>query len=644
MHDEVPTPCISVAADVLSGVSDEYRTLFDLRLQRWWPDLVAGLRDIYSAEQVQALAPRLVRLAAEAFRDRDPELHRLDMRRQLQPDWLQLPRMAGYSCYTERFAGDLAGVAEQIPYLEDLGVTYLHLMPLLTPREGDSDGGYAVADYRSVRPDLGTIDDLRRLTRKLRLHGISLVLDFVVNHVAAEHEWARRARAGEAKYRDYFYIYPDRTMPGGPDEYEQTLPEVFPDFAPGSFTHDPELDGWVWTTFNEFQWDVNWSNPDVLAEYAELVFFLANAGVEVLRLDAIAFIWKRLGTTCQGQPEVHSITQVLRALARIACPALAFKAEAIVAPDELVQYLGRGRFTGKVSDLAYHNSLMVQIWSMLATKNVGLTAHALRSLPPAPSTSAWITYVRCHDDIGWAVSDADAAAVGLDGYQHRSFLSDWYTGRFPGSPARGLTFQHNPATGDRRISGTTATLTGLASASTPEAEDLAVRALQLAHTIIYGWGGVPVIWSGDELACLDDEGWAQEPGHGDDNRWAHRVRVDDETRARRHAPGSAAARAFAHLAHLARVRRELPHLHAATPTWIGDVDDPGVLVTSRPHPIGPFVGLYNVTPEPRAWPRYRIGQYGLTEPVDALTGEKVVTEDGVVRLAPYQAMWLVSGG
>ena len=640
MYDEVPTACITAAAEVLRDVSDERRTMFDLRLQRWWPDLVSGLNDVYSPEQVAELGPRLVRLAAEAFRDRDPELHRLDMRRQLQPDWLQLSRMVGYSCYTERFAGDLPGVAERIGYLEELGVTYLHLMPLLTPREGDSDGGYAVADYRSVRPDLGTIDDLRRLTRKLRLHGISLVLDFVVNHVAEEHEWARRARAGESKYRDYFYVYPDRTLP---DVYEQTLPEVFPDFAPGNFTYDPDLDGWVWTTFNTFQWDVNWSNPDVLAEYAELVFFLANAGVEVLRLDAIAFIWKRLGTNCQGQPEVHSITQVLRALARITCPALAFKAEAIVAPDELGQYLGRGRFTGKISELAYHNSLMVQIWSMLATKNVDLTAHALRALPPAPPTSAWITYVRCHDDIGWAVSDADAAAMGLDGFQHRSFLSDWYTGEFPGSPARGLTFQHNPATGDRRISGTAATLTGLASADTREAEDLAIRALQLAHTITYGWGGVPVIWSGDELACLDDEAWASEPGHEDDNRWAHRVRVDDEARERRHDIFSPAGRTFAHLAHLARVRAKLPHLHAATPTWMGDVDDPGVLVTSRPHPIGPFVGLYNVTPEPRAWPRYRIAQYGLTDPVDALTGDKIVTEDGVVRLAPYQAMWLVNG-
>ena len=270
---------------------------------------------------------------------------------------------------------------DRIDYLRELGVTYLHLMPLLTPRPGDSDGGYAVADYRTVRPDLGTMEDLEHLAGELRAEGISLVVDLVLNHVAAEHEWAVRARAGEQRYRDYFLIFPDRTEP---DAYERTLPEVFPDFAPGNFTWDDGVGGWVWTTFNSFQWDLNWRNPHVMAEFAGIVLNLANRGVEVLRLDAIAFTIKRKGTDCQGQPEVHAITEVLRALTRIACPAVDLKAEAIVAPTELLQYLGQGKYTGKVSDLAYHNSLMVQIWSMLATRNVTLAAHALGALPVEP--------------------------------------------------------------------------------------------------------------------------------------------------------------------------------------------------------------------------------------------------------------------
>ncbi len=311
--------------------------------------------------------------------------------------------------------GDLKGVAKHLDHLEELGVTYLHLMPLLEPREGDNDGGYAVQDYRAVRPDLGTTDDLRDLATTLRGQGVSLVVDLVLNHVAREHDWAVRARAGgpeSSTYRDYFHVFPDRDLP---DQYERTLPEVFPDFAPGSFTFDDDLDGWVWTTFNEWQWDLNWANPAVLAEFAEIILWLANLGVEVFRLDAIAFLWKRMGTSCQNQPEVHALTQALHALTRMAAPAVAFKAEAIVGPRDLVQYLGTGRHAGRVSDLAYHNSLMVQTWSMLATGNTILARHALGALPATPSTGTWITYTRCHDDIGWAIDDSDAHAAGVTG-------------------------------------------------------------------------------------------------------------------------------------------------------------------------------------------------------------------------------------
>lgn len=645
MPTKVPEVCRAIAADVLAEFSPEAREIFDLRLQRWWPDIREGLTALYSSADAQELGTRLVYLAACAYRDRDPELRRLDLERQLTPDWLQRPEMVGYAAYTERFAGTLAGVAQQLPYLKELGVTYLHLMPLLTPRDGDNDGGYAVADYRSVRADLGTMDDLRDLTRTLRAQGVSLVLDLVLNHVAAEHDWARRAREGESRYRQYFHIFADRTLP---DQYEATLPEIFPDFAPGNFTWDDDLQAWVWTTFNSWQWDVNWTNPDVFSEYADIILYLANAGVEVIRLDAIAFMWKRMGTDCQGQPEVHWITQVLRALARIACPAVAFKAEAIVGPDKLVQYLGTGRFAGKVSDLAYHNTLMVQIWSMLATKDVTLTAHTLRSLPLAPVNATWITYLRCHDDIGWAISDEDAAAVGVTGQGHRVFLSDWYSGHFPGSPARGLTFQYNPVNNDRRISGTAASLIGLeaaAEAGDAEAIDLYVRALRLANAVMLGWGGVPVIWSGDEIAAFNDPDWWREAGHDGDNRWAHRVRLKPECVAQRHDVTSIPGKVFQDLQALVEARRNVPHLHAAVRTYVGDVDDPGVLVTTRPHPLGPFIGLYNVTPEWRMWPGYRLEQYGLHDAFDVLGNCPIERGgDGNFWLRPYAACWLIERG
>ncbi len=632
-------PTSESVSSLLADLDRQERETIELRLERWSDDLVDALTLLYPGHDVSALTLRLVESAITGFRAREPELRHLDQRRLLRPDWLQQPDMLGYACYTERFADTLAGIPSRLPYLRDLGVTYLHLMPLLQPREGDNDGGYAVQDFRTVRSDLGDVDDLRELTRTLRGHGVSLVLDLVLNHVAREHEWARRARAGEARYRDYFHVFADREMPNA---YESTLPEVFPDFAPGNFTWDAELDAWVWTTFNEWQWDLNWANPDVLVELADVVLHLANLGVEVLRLDAIAFTWKRLGTNCQNQPEVHAVTQALRTVARIAAPALAFKAEAIVGPRDLVQYLGQGRHAGRVSDLAYHNSLMVQVWSMLATGSTLLAKQALRSLPTTPPSGTWICYIRCHDDIGWAIDDGDAAAVGLNGWEHRRFLSDWYAGDFPGSWARGLVFQHHPATGDKRISGTAAALVGLSDAPDGDAEGSALARLFLAHAIVAGWGGIPVVWSGDELGLPDDPHWADEPGHEDDNRWAHRVRIDWTEAASSRDPATRAGRVFQGVAHLARVRAGLPQLHASGATEVlGDTED-GVLAVRRAHPSGSMVCVYNVTGE---WRHVGIDLFtaaGLREPVDAIGGHAVYAgADGRVALSPYAAWWVV---
>ena len=618
--------------------------MFRARLARWLPDVLEGLRPLYGEDRADGIAADLVTLARTAHAERSPALKARDLERLLRPDWLQDPSMIGYAAYTERFAGDLRGLVREIPYLDELGVRYLHLMPLLRPRDGDNDGGYAVADYRSVRPDLGSMDDLEDLTAALHDAGMSLTLDLVLNHVAREHDWAARARAGDPAYRDYFHVFADRAMP---DAYEQTLPEVFPEFAPGNFTWDEELDGWVWTTFNEWQWDLNWANPAVLKEFVSIILALANRGVDVLRLDAIAFMWKRLGTDSQGEPEVHAITQVLRAITRIACPAVAFKAEAIVAPTKLLAYLGAGPHTGKVSDLAYHNSLMVQIWSMLAARDVRLAAQALGSLPPKPSTATWLTYLRCHDDIGWAIMDEDAAAVGLSGHGHRSFLAHWYAGDFPGSNAKGLVFQYNPATDDRRTSGTAASLIGLEAAeqsADPERVATAAAALRLAHSLIMSWGGLPVIWSGDELGQPNDPDWALEPGHEDDNRWAHRPRLDHRRAETRRQSGSVAAQVFTDLVALGRVRAGLPHFHGSVETRIGPIDDPGILVTVRDHPIGRFVGVHNVTPRRRSWPGWRARELDVADAVDALSGSTLDWGPGdQVWLEPYDVLWLTTG-
>ncbi|MET3804188.1 amylosucrase [Nakamurella sp. UYEF19] len=633
----------AIVDEELIGQPEHLRETFAIRLDRWWPDLIDGLGAIYSPDEVTALEDRLARLTARAFAERDPELRRLDAERTVNPDWFQSPEMLGYAAYADRFGGTLKGVQEKIPYLEELGVTYLHLMPLLRPRPGDSDGGYAVADYRTVRDDLGTVADLTELATALRHQGISLVLDLVLNHVAREHAWAQKARAGDRKYQEYFYAFGDREMP---DAYERTLPEVFPAFAPGNFTYDDELRAWVWTTFNSWQWDVRWTNPDVFHEYADIVLFLANTGVQVLRLDAIAFMFKRLGTNSQNQPEVHSITQALRAVARIACPAVSFKAEAIVGPNDLVHYLGQGAHYGKVSDIAYHNTLMVQIWSMLAARDVRLAAHALRALPPAPASTAWVTYLRCHDDIGWAIDDADAAAVGVSGPGHRSFLSDYYSGAFPGSPARGLVFQYNPETGDRRISGMAASLAGLESAlesGDASAVDPVIGRLFVAYAMVLGWGGIPVVWMGDELALTNDPQWALEPGHEPDNRWAHRPRMPWDIASLRGEDETVTGRMFGVLTNLIGRRAHLPHLHASVAAEIPALADPGILPVLRRHPLGPLLELFNVTDGWRPWPGSRLDELGLRGGTDRISGQHVYPgEDGNLWLAPYSALWIVA--
>ena len=481
------------------------------RIVRWRPDLVAALRGLYG-DRADELTDTLVARAMSARTKRDADLIDLDRRRLAAPDWYQEPDRIGYMAYVDRFGGDISGVSDRIPYLRELGVDVLHLLSLLHARDGDNDGGYAVRDYRVPEPRLGTPDDLRALARDLRTAGISLCLDFVLNHTSDQHEWVTAARSGSEYHRDLFLTFIDRELP---DAYEATLPEVFPDMAPGNFTWDRGLGRWVWTTFREFQWDLDWANPDVMVEMVDIAIHLANAGVEILRLDAIAFTWKRLGTNSQNQPEAHLVGQALRAVLAIAAPATILLAEAIVGPNDLVGYLGRHELVRRECDLGYHNQLMVQGWAMLATGRVELARAALDRLPDPPPHATWLTYVRCHDDIGWAIDDDDARAVGLDGAEHRRFLSAFYRGDVPRSFAEGTPFGTNELTDDERTCGMAATLAGVSAALRADddaALDLAIRRILLLYAIAFGYGGIPVVYMGDELCQLDDPAAATDPG------------------------------------------------------------------------------------------------------------------------------------
>lgn len=613
------------------------------RFDRYAPDMLDALAEVYPLDDV---LPRLIEILATEHKVRSHDLHQRDRERVLEPDWFQQPNTVGYVCYTDLFAKNLKGLKKRIQYLEDLGVTYLHLMPILKPRPGANDGGYAVMDYRALREDLGTMKELRATADKLHASGISLTLDLVLNHVALEHEWAAKARAGEQKYRDYFYVYSDRTIP---DQYEQSLPEVFPDFAPGNFTWDDELAGWVWTTFNSYQWDVNWSNPAVFCEFADIIANLANHGVDCLRLDAIAFIWKRMGTQSQGEPEVHAITQAMRSFARIFAPALLFKAEAIVGPAQVGAYFGEGKRAGKVSDLAYHNSLMVQIWAAIAAKDARLLERSLSRFTALPNTTAWGVYLRCHDDIGWAIDDSDAYAVGLNGHDHRMFLASYFNGDFPMSDARGVDFQIDPASGERRTSGTAAALAGIAWALASKDRvhlDIALDRYLGAYAMVFGFGGIPLLYMGDEIGLLNDESYLKDPAKADDSRWANRPPMKWTAAERAIGPLPEGANLASYAEHRIRegisrlitTRKTLPALHASVATQVWAGHGQGVAVFNRNHAAGHLVQVYNLSDQPRHIETNELG--GLHGRVtDHLTGHAFDLDNGLA-LAPYEARWL----
>ncbi len=616
----------------------------EARLRRRWPEALAALTQAYGPA-AEALAPELVDWVVASVAGRSEELWTLDLCREADPGWFQRSSNLGYVCYADRFAGDLRGVAGHLDYLAELRTTYLHLMPLLRPRPGENDGGYAVESYDDIDPRLGTMDDLEHLASALRRRGISLCIDLVVNHTAAEHEWAVRARRGEQDYRDRYFFYPDRTVP---DAYERTLREVFPAFKPGSFSWLADVEQWVWTTFHEFQWDLNYGNPVVFRDMLAVMGRLANRGVEVLRLDAVPFLWKRLGTDCENQPEAHALLRAFRALMAVVAPATVFKAEAIVPPELLVPYLGVGDPEHTECEMAYHNQLMVMLWSSLATRDAGLMTHALDRMAEIPDRAAWVTYVRCHDDIGWAVMDEDAAAVGWDGSSHRRFLNDFYSGRFPGSFARGALFQENALTGDARISGSAASLCGIEDALARGDEvalERACRRLELAYACAFAYGGIPLVYMGDELGLRNDHTYEADPARVDDNRWMHRPAMDWDVAARRDLPGTLEHTVFAMFRRLAQARAAIRAIDGGARTIVHPMADRRLLCFERRHPVlGRMAVVANFAQDPVTLVAADLASLAGGRATVALAGAGAALIDGELRFPGLSYLWFTVDG
>jgi len=605
------------------------------RLRQHFPHLFSGLHALYREHyDFFYHLESILASATEMWIHRPKELMALDALRETDPQWFQSQRMIGAMCYVDLFAGDLAGLRERIPYLTGLGVNYLHLMPVFKVPAGDNDGGYAVSSYREVNPALGTMDQLAELASELRHHGISLCLDFVFNHTSDEHEWARRALNGDTEYQRYYRMFPDRVQP---DAYEQTLTPVFPDEHPGSFTYRNRLKKWVWTTFHNYQWDLNYENPVVFNRMLEEMLFLANQGVEILRLDAVAFVWKQLGTDCQNLPEAHIIIQAFNALVSIAAPAMVFKSEAIVHPDEVRKYI-----SNEECQLSYNPQLMALLWNSLATHKVDTLRHAMQQRFTIPANCAWVNYVRCHDDIGFAFSDDDLKSSEYDPAAHRRFLSEFFTGRFPDSFAHGMPFQENRTTGEARISGTCASLAGLEKALQENDElqiELAIQRILLLHGIILTIGGIPLIYLGDEIGMLNDYGYERDPDKIGDTRWLHRAAFDWTRAEACRESDTIPGRIYQDLLRLIQIRQQNPALDRAE-TEIVESGNEHVFAYFRTNGDYSVLVLANFSATPQPIEGRRLRMLGLRKSVVDLVAGRTIVAAHSLEMEPYDFMIL----
>lgn len=620
------------AADALHHVE---RVSFEERLQAHWPRLFELLHSLYPGHyDLYYYLEQIVLTLGRAWLERPHALKEQDNRREHDPQWYLSPKMSGGALYVDLFSENLGQLREHIPYFKDLGLSYLHLMPLFAVRPGNSDGGYAISNYRSVNPSLGTLEDLQALARELRESGICLTLDFVFNHTADDHEWARRAQAGEREYQEFYYMFADRTMP---DAYERTLREIFPTVRRGNFTWHDETGRWIWTTFNSFQWDLNYANPAVFRAMLDEMLFIANTGVDFLRLDAVAFIWKRLGTNCENLPEAHTLVRAFNTACRIAAPGLIFKSEAIVHPDEVVRYIDR-----EECPLSYNPTLMALLWETIATRQTRLLERSLTHRHRLPEACTWVNYLRCHDDIGWSFDDGDAWAVGINPYDHRQFLNQFYTGQFEGSFARGVPFQYNESTGDMRISGTMASLAGLEDAidhGDPHQLEMALRRIHLLYGIICSVGGIPLLYLGEEWGLLNDYDYIKDPAKADDSRWIHRPPMRWEFLEELKDKQSIRRRLFRGLQDLLQRRRNLPAL-SGNGLEVLPCGNPHALLFLRRWEGHRLLVLANFSEHELAIDGQCLRHAGLGHYFRDRLSDVVMATSGEVSLAPYQIYWL----
>ena len=609
----------------------DYCKEYEARFNQYYDELKWLYCELYKNqdEALEQLCGQMYRF----YTERKAALKRMDRERAKNPQWYKGNRMVGMMMYTDAFAGDLKGVLKHLNYIEECGVNYLHLMPLLDTPEGRSDGGYAVSDFRKVRPDLGTMEDLECLAAECHKRDVSICLDFVMNHTSEDHEWARKARMGDPEYQSRYFFYDNYDLPA---QFERTVPEVFPTTAPGNFTWVADAGKYVMTTFYPYQWDLNYWNPVVLNEMVGNMLNLVNRGIDVIRIDAVPYIWKQLGTNCRNLPQVHSIVRIMRIICEIVCPGVLLLGEVVMEPDKVVPYFGS--VEKPECHMLYNVTTMAATWNSVATKDIRLLRQQMNVVSSLPKDYVFLNYLRCHDDIGWGLDYPWLKQFGIDEVSHKKYLNDFLTGQYPGSFGRGELYNSDPESGDARLCGTTASLCGIEKAAYERDEEALKKAVRLdlmLHAYMLSQSGIPVIYSGDEIGQENVYTYHENPKKWDDSRYLHRGSFRWDLEKKRSVKGSLQETIFEGIKKLESIRAQFPVFCTDAEVWTIDTWDDAVLGLVRRSGEEKLIALFNFSEFDKvAWINEEDGMYK-----DLISGRKLEAKG--VQIPAYGVYWLM---
>ena len=602
--------------------------IFAQRMEKHQDELRWLYMELYGNDAMYA---ELCEQMHDYYLKRSTELKKRDIKKEKNPDWFKEKEMLGMMLYIDNFAGNLKGVEKKLAYLKECNVNCLHLMPFLDTPKGKSDGGYAVADFRKVRPDLGTMKDLARLTEKCHENGMNVCMDFVMNHTSEEHEWAKRARAGEGEYMSRYFFYDNGDIPA---RYEETVPQVFPTTAPGNFTWLPEIGHYVLTTFYPYQWDLNYRNPRVFNEMMYNFLFLANQGMDIIRIDAVPYIWKELGTSCRNLKEVHTVVRMMRMIAEIVCPSVILLGEVVMEPEKVVPYFGT--VEKPECHMLYNVTTMATTWNSIATRDIRLLKKQMDIVSRLPKQYTFLNYLRCHDDIGWGLDFDTMKQWGMEEPSHKRYLNDYFTGKIAGSISRGELYNDDPVTQDARFCGTTASMCGIEAAGfegNAEKMQTAIQEDLMLHAYMLTQSGIPMLYSGDELGQVNDYSYKEDAEKVSDSRYLHRGIFQWILADKRKDLSTVQGQLFQMLNRLEQIRRQENVFSQEAEVYTYDVHNDSILGILREYKGERFIALFNFSEnEQTAW----MQEEGIFR--NLVNGEIVEVKDPVLK--GYEFVWM----